>query len=257
MNAGTAVAWAVCRRTWTKTLRRPVVLTFSLGQPLIWMLLFGFLFERYRLVELGAGVAYLDFLAPGIGAMTVLFGASQSGVGWIRDLQTGFLPRWLQAPASHHPMLLGKLLADVSRLLLQAGLVLGLALLLGARLHPSWSTLPVALLCLALLAAAMSGVSTALALRTRAPEALATFVHLVNMPLLFTSTALVPQRQMPDWLAAVARCNPLTLAVDAWRSALLSGAAAPVVGSVLPLLALAALGYVLAAHELRRAGRLY
>ncbi|HET9766782.1 MAG TPA: ABC transporter permease, partial [Thermoanaerobaculia bacterium] len=122
MNAA-AVVWAICRRTWIKTLRRPVVLTFSLGQPLVWMLLFGFLFERYRVVELGAGFSYLDFLAPGVGAMTVLFGASQSGVGWIRDLQTGFLPRWLQAPASHHQLLLGKLLADVGRLIVQAGVV--------------------------------------------------------------------------------------------------------------------------------------
>jgi ABC-2 type transport system permease protein len=254
---GVAVVWAVCRRTWIKTMRRPVVLTFSLGQPLVWMLLFGFLFERYRVVELGAGLSYLDFLAPGVGAMTVLFGASQSGVGWIRDLQTGFLPRWLQAPASHHQLLLGKLLADVGRLLVQAGVVLGLALLLGARLHPRWTSVPSALLALALFAAAMGCVSTAIALRARAPEALATFVHLVNMPLLFTSTALVPHRQMPDWLATVARCNPLTLAVEAWRGALLGGPALAAARSLLPLLALAAVTYALASRELRRCSALY
>src|SRR5439155_17358573 len=56
-----------------------------------------------------------------------------------------------------------------------------------------------------------------------APESMATFVHLVNMPLLFTSSALVPARQMPDWLAALSRVNPLTLAVDASRDALLLG----------------------------------
>ena len=252
-----AVVWAVCRRTWLKTLRRPVVLTFSLGQPLVWMLLFGFLFERFRVGEPGAGVTYLDFLAPGVAAMTVLFGASQSGVGWIRDLQTGFLPRWLQAPASHHQLLLGKLLADVGRLLLQAGVVLGLALLLGARLHPCWTALPPALAALALFGTAMSGVSTAIALRARAPEALATFVHLVNMPLLFTSTALVPHRHMPDWLGEVARCNPLTLAVEMWRGALLGGPPLAVARSLSLLLALAAVTYALAARELRRCGALY
>ena len=256
MSAAAAVAWEVCRRTWTKTLRRPVVLTFSLGQPLIWMLLFGFLFQRFQ-VTTEAGGTYLDFLAPGVAAMTVLFGASQSGVGWIRDLQTGFLPRWLQTPTSPHHLLLGKLAADVGRLLLQAAVVLALGLLLGARLHPRWPALPSAVLCLALFAAAMSGVSTALALRARAPEPLATFVHLVNMPLLFTSTALVPHRQMPDWLATVARCNPLTLAVEAWRGALLGVPAFNVMRSLLPLLLIAALAYVLAARELRRASALY
>ncbi len=256
MSAAAAVAWEVCRRTWTKTLRRPVVLTFSLGQPLIWMLLFGFLFQRFQVATEGGGT-YLDFLAPGVAAMTVLFGASQSGVGWIRDLQTGFLPRWLQTPASPHHLLLGKLAADVGRLLVQAAVVLALGLLLGARLHPRWPALPAAVLCLALFAAAMSGVSTALALRARAPEPLATFVHLVNMPLLFTSTALVPHRQMPDWLATVARCNPLTLAVDAWRGALLGAPAFDVIRSLLPLLLIAALAYAVAARELRRASALY
>jgi ABC-2 type transport system permease protein len=60
-------------------------------------------------------------------------------------------------------------------------------------------------------------------MKTGAPESLATFVHLVNMPLLFTSSALVPARQMPGWLAAVSRVNPFTLAVDASRDALLLG----------------------------------
>jgi ABC-2 type transport system permease protein len=252
VSAAAAVVWEVCRRTWTKTLRRPVVLTFSLGQPLVWMLLFGFLFQRFQ-VAAGAGWRYLDFLAPGVAAMTVLFGASQSGVGWIRDLQTGFLSRWLQTPASPHQLLVGKLLADVGRLLVQAALVLALGLVLGARLHPRWPALPSAVVCLALFAAAMSAVSTAIALRARAPEPLATFVHLVNMPLLFTSTALVPHRQMPDWLAAVARCNPLTLAVEAWRGALLGEPTFDWLRSLLPLLLLAALAFGWAVRELRRA----
>src|SRR5215813_1034175 len=114
---------AVCRRTWLKTFRRPVVLTFSFFQPLMWMLFFGFLFHRYGLDELNKimqarGVreqplAYLDFLVPGVSIMTVLFGASQSGIGWIRDLQTGFLLRMLLCPVGSTAVLLGKLLADV------------------------------------------------------------------------------------------------------------------------------------------------
>ena len=84
MTMALDVVAAVARRTWVKTLRRPVALTFSLGQPLMWMLFFGFLFARFRLAgagEPGAGLAYLDFLAPEVGAITVLFGASQSRIG--------------------------------------------------------------------------------------------------------------------------------------------------------------------------------
>jgi ABC-2 type transport system permease protein len=189
--------------------------------------------------------------------MTVLFGASQAGVGWIRDLQTGFLPRLLNTPASHHALLAGKLLADVARLLAQALVVVVLALLLGARLSPTWPAVLPAGLCLALFALAFASLSSALALRTRAQEAMAAFVHLVNLPILFTSTALVPARHMPDWLAAAARWNPLTLAVDAWRGALLFGEAPSAAGQVLPLAVLAALLYALAAREMRGIGALY
>jgi ABC-2 type transport system permease protein len=77
---------AVCWRTWLKTARRPVVLTFSFVQPIMWILFFGFLFQRFNVGLVLHGVRYLDFLVPGVCAMTVLFGASQSGIGLIRDM---------------------------------------------------------------------------------------------------------------------------------------------------------------------------
>ncbi|HWN45231.1 MAG TPA: ABC transporter permease [Thermoanaerobaculia bacterium] len=248
IDAMRAVAW----RTWSVTWRRPVLLTFSLGQPLVWMLFFGFLFERFTL----AGASYLDFLAPGVSVMTVLFGASQSGIGWIRDLNTGFLPRMLSTPAPPFAILAGKVLADVARLLVQAAAVLLLALFLGARLHPAPAALLAGLVCVALFAVAFSCLSAAFALQVRAQEAMATFVHLVNMPLLFTSTALVPRAQMPGWLATVSRFNPLTLTVDAWRGALLHGEM-PALRSLLLLAALAAALFLYALTRMRAAARRY
>jgi ABC-2 type transport system permease protein len=245
------VAW----RTWLVTWRRPVHLAFSLGQPLIWMLFFGFLFQRFRL-DLGA-LSYLDFLAPGLSVMTVLFGASQVGIGWIRDLQTGFLPRLLNTPAPPAAILAGKLLADVARLLLQALAVLALASVLGARLRPSPGALLPAFAGLALFAAAFSALSCAVALTVKAQEAMGTYVHLVNMPLLFTSTALVPGRQMPGWLAALSRWNPLSATVEAWRGALLPGAAPVRATHLLPLAALCALLFLAALHPLRKTAARY
>lgn len=245
---------AVARRTWVKTLRRPVTLTFSLVQPLLWMTFFGFLFHRYEIAGAPAGLRYLDFLAPGVCAMTVLFGASQSGIGWIRDLQTGFLPRLLQSPASPVALLGGKVAADVVRLLAQAAAVLLLALALGAEVtFRAGSALP-GVLSLAAFAAAFSSLSCALALRTRAQEAMATFVHVVNMPMLFTSSALVPTKQMPAWLAGIAQWNPLTLTVDALRAALLPGYETGWAG-VAALAAVASALFALAALEMGRLGR--
>lgn len=208
-------------RTWKKTLRRPVLLTFSLVQPLMWMLFFGFLFQRYALAESGTQIAYLDFLLPGVCVMTVLFGASQSGVGFIRDMQTGFLSNMLQTPASRGLLLAGKISADVSRLLLQSTIVCLLGLLLGAKLQVNMLSLLPAIAGLAFFAIAYASLSCFIALRTKTQEVMAAFTHVVNMPVLFTSTALVPSKNMPGWLEQIAKWNPLTLAVDLLRDALL------------------------------------
>ena len=108
----------------------------------------------------------------------------------------------------------GKLLADVVRLLAQAAVIGLLGLVVGAKLHLAVAGLVAALIALGLFAIAFCSLSCLVAMKTGAPESMATFVHLVNMPLLFTSSALVPARQMPDWLAAISRVNPLTLAVE-------------------------------------------
>lgn len=253
MNAP-RIAWAVALRTWRKTFRRPVVLTFSFFQPLMWMLFFGFLFQRYPLELYSVGVSYLSFLAPGVAAMTVLFGASQAGISYVRDHQTGILARMLGTPAGAGAQLAGKLGADVLRLLAQAGVVLALGVAVGARLEPAGAAVAMAFLGLALFAAAFAAVSCAVALVTRAPEPMSTFVHVINMPMLFTSTALVPARQMPDWLQGVVAWNPLTLTVDGLRGALLFGIS-PQPEPLATLLLFAAALFFLAALLMRRAER--
>jgi ABC-2 type transport system permease protein len=239
-------------RTWLKTIRRPVPLTFSFVQPLLWMLIFGFLFHRFTLGEQYAGLTYLDFMLPGICSMTVLFGASQSGIGIVRDQQIGFLQR--MARASTHPgwTLSGRVLADVLRLLLQAIIVALLGVALGAHLRVDIFGVVLGAVGLVLFAVAYASLSCWIALKTRAQESMAVFVHLVNMPLLFTSTALAPSRQMPAWLESIARFNPLSLVADMLRSALLLERT-PSVSALLPLLALAVVIFLLALYEMRYA----
>lgn len=213
----------VFRRTWLKTLRRPVVLIFSFLQPLMWMLFFGFLFHRYALDAVGEGISYLDFLVPGVCAMTVLFGASQSGISLIFDIRSQFFSRMLSTPADARVLLGGKIIADVSRLLVQAVVVCALGWLIGARLDVTFGPLLQAILALALFAAAFCCISCLIAMTSQSQESMAVFVHVVNMPMLFTSSALVPTKQMPAWLETIALWNPLTLAVHICRDALLLG----------------------------------
>jgi ABC-2 type transport system permease protein len=243
---------AIFRRTLLKTLRRPVSLTFSFVQPLVWMCCFGFLFQRYRIDRLTGDASYLTFLVPGVGAMSILFGASQSGIELIRDLQTGFLPRLLLAPTSALTLLGGKLAADVARFLLQAAVIAGLGLILGARPSPSALGLLISAFALGLFGLLMASCSCALAMLARSPEGMATYVHLVNMPLLFTSAALVPQAHMSGTLAAISAVNPLSLAVNTWRGALVFGEVPPL-APVAALFILASAALLVASRTLRRA----
>ncbi|HKP96471.1 MAG TPA: ABC transporter permease [Fibrobacteria bacterium] len=215
-----ALIGRVCLRTWTKTARRPVVLVFGFLQPLMWMGFFGFLFQRYAIADAAAGFRYLDYLVPGICVMTLLFGSSQAGTGLIRDLQTGFAQRMLLSPAAPASMFLGKLAADVARLLLQALVVGAVGFLLGARFHVRPGPLMVACAWMVLFAGAYASLSCLIALATRSQETMGVFIQVVNMPILFTSSILVPRRQMPAWLAGAAEWNPVSAVVDALRYAL-------------------------------------
>jgi ABC-2 type transport system permease protein len=253
VSGAVGVLRETARRTWLKTVRRPVPLSFSFVQPLFWMLIFGFLFHRFSLGPAYAGFSYLDFLLPGVAAMTVLFGASQSGIDLVRDLQTGFVQRMVRATPYPGWLLGGKVGADVARLLAQACVVALLGTALGARLHPGIAATLVALLGLAAFAFAYGCLSCWIALKTRAQESMAVFVHVVNMPLLFTSTALVPQKQMPEWLAGVARWNPLTRVADALRDALLLHRMPNAAGLLLPLAVLGALLFLAARQAMVRA----
>lgn len=246
--------WLLFRRSWLRILRRPVTLTFSFAQPLIWMAFFGFLFQRFTDTRALGGLDYLDFVAPGVSLMTVLLGASQSGVPLIRDHQTGYLERLLCSTRGPGLVLAGKIAADSSRLLVQALIVLLLGALLGAQLDPRAATMLLALAGTLLFAIGLSSLSCVVAALAREPEPMGTYVHLVNMPLLFTSTALVPDRHMPSWLATIAAHNPMSLVVDHWRAAWLGTESPPATTLVVPAL-LAASAFALATWALARSLR--
>lgn len=239
-------------RTFRQSLRRPVHLSFSLLQPLMWLVFFTAVMERAARLPLAEGADYRGFLLPGIAAMTTLFGASQAGIGLIRDLQTGLLQRMLATPASRGALQAGRAAADATRLVLQAVVVLAVGAAVGIPL--TFSLLPwlIAFATLFVFAVAFGSLSAWIALRSGRQETMASFIHVVNMPIFFTSTALAPRGAMPDWMATIAALNPLSPVVDAMRAAALSGSMPSVAATLLPVGALALLGVAVVAFELRR-----
>jgi ABC-2 type transport system permease protein len=195
-------------------------------QPALWLLVFGQVVARMRAIPSG-GLSYLDFLAPGILAQSVLFTAIFAGMAiiWERDL--GVTQKYLTSPTPRAALVAGKALAAGARGLVQGVFIYLLALLLGVRLN--WN--PLAILGVALFVllggVVFSGFSMVIACAVKSRERFMGIGQVMTMPLFFASNAVYPNEVMPAWLQVISHLNPLTYEVDGLRALMLtSGASA-------------------------------
>jgi ABC-2 type transport system permease protein len=200
----------------------PTELFTRAAQPALWMLVFGEVFTRVRAIPTG-NLSYLDFMAPGILAQSVLFVAIFYGIGiiWERDL--GIVHKFLASPTPRAALVLGKALSAGVRALSQAVIIYLLALLLHVRL--SWEPLSLLGIALAVIlgAALFSTFSLIVACIVKTRERFMGIGQVLTMPLFFASNAIYPISIMPDWLKVIAHVNPLTYEVDALRAMMLVG----------------------------------
>ena len=189
-------------------------------QPALWLLIFGEVLSRVRAIPTG-GRPYLDFLAPGILAQSVLFIAIFSGIAiiWERDL--GIVHKFLASPTPRSALVLGKAFAAGVRGLTQASIVYLLSWILGV--HVNWNPLNLLgmIVIVILGAACFSTFSLIIACLVKTRERFMGIGQVLTMPLFFASNAIYPIVLMPAWLQAIARCNPLTYEVDALRDLML------------------------------------
>ncbi len=159
---------------------------------------------------------YLDFIAPGILVLTMLGASLQGGSLLMFDKVLGYLQKFLALPAPRESILFGKILFITLRGLIQATVILAIAILLGANfLNPALiASIYVVLFIFGIL---LSSVMATIALKVEDHDSYAAINAMVSMPLFFTSSALMPYDQMPGWLAAIARLNPVSYAIDAIR----------------------------------------
>lgn len=160
---------------------------------------------------------YIDFITPGILVLTMLGASLQGGSLLIFDKILGFLNKFLALPSARESILFGKILFITARGLLQATVILLLALVLGASFLSPWS-LVLTYGILALFGVLLSAFSTTVALHLSDHDAYAAFNAMVSMPLFFTSSALMPYAVMPTWLSPLAYWNPVSYAIDAIRA---------------------------------------
>jgi len=247
------VAW-VAWRSLKKLTRNPFLIFFSLFMPLVWLLMFsqtfGTMFSRGAMTR-GVPLPY-DFVAvmlPGVAIMTAIQSASQSGFGMVADIDSGFMDKFFVAPIRRTSVLLGKMLADGTRMAVQSSIVLFIAWVMTfvAGWRIPFATGFFGAVLIVLLATgfgiAFSGLSNMVALRSKSTETTMMVSFTLTFPLQFLSTALIPRDLLPPWVQIFSSLNPVSYLADAARSLIVTGYDWPVIGKA--CLAIVVFGVVL------------
>jgi ABC-2 type transport system permease protein len=205
----------------TKLRHDPMDLLSRAVQPVLWLLLFGQVMAHVRGLNVGGG-SYLDFLAPGILAQSVLFVAIFYGLSaiWERDL--GVLHRYMVSPAPRSALVIGKALASSTRGLSQAAVIYLCSALMGVGLDLHPANIALVAMFVIMGSALFSTFSLIMACLVKTRERFMGVGQFLTMPIFFASNAIYPIEIMPPWLQAIASVNPLSYEVDALRGLMLS-----------------------------------
>lgn len=190
----------------------------SLGQPLLFLLAFGFGFGS--IYQKAGGGNYIQFLAPGVILMSVLFTAIFSGIELIWDRQFGFLKETLVAPVPRLHIMIGRTLGGATVASIQGLIVFVLTLLVGFRPH-NILMLPVALIFIFLSALLFTSLGTLIATRLEDMQGFQLIMNFLVMPIFFLSGALFPLSGLPKIMELVTKIDPLTYGIDGVRGALI------------------------------------
>jgi len=205
----------IVKRNVKRNFRIPQLLVFSSIQPIIFLLLFNFVFGGA--VTAGTNVTYINYLLPGILAQTALFGAIQTGVGLAEDLNKGVIDRLRSLPIARYAVLAGRTLADSVRNIFVITLLCVVGATLGFRFHEGVISFLLGALLIVFFAFAFSWISGVVGLLLKDPETVQVAGFLWVFPLVFASSVFVPVATMPSWLQVFARNQPVTQVVNAVR----------------------------------------
>lgn len=239
------------RRNLLRNVRIPQLLVFATIQPIIFTLMFAFVFGGAIDIP---GVDYIDYLMAGILVQTVSFGSTQTGVGLADDLSKGLIDRFRALPMARSALLAGRTLSDSVRNVFVVLLMLGVGYLIGFRPTGGVVALLGAIGVAVLFGFALSWVSATIGLYVRDAETAQVAGIVWLFPLIFASSAFVQPSTMPDWLRAFAEASPVTVAVDTVRGLLLGGEwRAPLVKLLAWVAAIVGLFAPIAVRRYRRA----
>lgn len=210
-----------------KTLRRPQFLFFSLLQPIIWFVLFTQAFQAIAdIPQFGVATgttSYVTFFTAAVIIQTVISSAMQSGMGMVTDLESGYMDKMRVAPIHRSAILMGKMLSDGTRIVIQTIIILALGVAMGVAIATGVGGLFLLLAIAMAFGIAWSGISTFIGLATKNSETTLMVSLLTTFPLLFLSTAMMPMSFLPAWVQTVATYNPMTYIANLLHALVITG----------------------------------
>lgn len=208
-------ALVIARRNLLHVLRTPELMVFATVQPIVFLLLFRYVFGGAIQVP---GGRYVDYLIPGIIVQTVVFGAPSTSVGMAEDMSKGVIDRFRSLPMAPSAVLAGRTIADLVRNAFVVVLMVAAGMLVGFRLHNGLVPALAAIVLALVLGCALSWVFALVGLWVTDPEAAQLAGLLPIFPLVFASSIFTPVETMPGWLEAFAEVQPITRAANAVRA---------------------------------------
>jgi ABC-2 type transport system permease protein/oleandomycin transport system permease protein len=244
-------ALIITGRNLTVLRRLPQLLIFATIQPILFVLMFRYVFGGAIEVPNGS---YVDYLMPGIFAQTVAFGAITTGIGLSEDLARGLIDRFRSLPMARSAVLAGRTLADLVRNVGVVTLMVAMGYLVGFRVQTNLLSLLAGMLLLLLFGFALSWVFALVGLSVANAESAQAASFPLLFPLVFASSAFVPTATMPGPLRAFAEHQPVTAVIDAVRALVLGGPTASLILTSLAWsLGILAVAAPLAVRRYRRA----
>ena len=207
------------RRNVVRVIRLPQLLLFSTVQPVMFLLLFNYVFGGAITTGTPAGSAdYINWLIPGILIQTAVFGATATALGLTEDLGAGVIDRFRSLPMARSAVLTGRTLADLVRNTFVNSLMLVVGFMMGWRFEQGVAKMMFGVFLALLFGFAFSWVMATIGLAVKTPEAAQSAGFLPIFPLVFASSVFVPTESMPDWLQTFAEVQPVTILANTVRS---------------------------------------
>jgi len=213
---------SLLQRYMTKLVRNPTLLATNLITPLIFLVLFSQLFQKFGAFLPATAGGYLAYLTPGVVLMNAMIFCTQGGVSIVNDLNSGFLSKMLLTRVRRLSILLGRLLTDAIMAVGMSVITIVLAVLMGVSFSSGVPGVLLILLTTAFLEVALSGIFLAVGIATRKVETISALGGIVFFPLIFLSSAMFPVSFFPSWAQTVSNYNPISYAAEVTRD-LVSG----------------------------------